>query len=83
MKRDDIVGKWLADKNGNDVARIADVRTSADRKIQAAEIDVGGFLGIGARHVAVPVDDLQLKGDRIEETSMTADEIRNQPHEAK
>ena len=82
MKRDDIVGKWLADKNGNDVARIADVKTSPDGKIQAAEIDVGGFLGIGSRRVAVPVDELRSKGDRIEATSMTADEIRNQPHEA-
>ena len=75
MKRDDLVGKWLADKNGNDVARIADVKMSPDRKIQAAEIDVGGFLGIGSRRVAVPVDELHLKGDRIEATSMTADEI--------
>ena len=83
MKRDDIVGKWLADKNGNDVARIADVKTSPDGKIQAAEIDVGGFLGIGSRRVAVPVDALQLKGDRIEATSMTADQIQNLPHEAK
>ena len=83
MKRDDIVGKWLADKNGNDVARIADVKISADGKIQAAEIDAGGFLGIGARRIAVHVDELELKGDRIEATSMTADEIRNQPHEAK
>ena len=83
MKRDDIVGKWLVDRNGNDVARIADVKTSPDGKIQAAEIDVGGFLGIGARRISVPVDELQSKGDRIEATSMTADEIRNQPHEAR
>jgi len=83
MKRDDIVGKWLADKNGNDVAKIADVRTSPDGKIQAAEIDLGGFLGIGARRIAVPVDELHLKGDRIEATSMTADQIQNLPHEAK
>jgi hypothetical protein len=77
MKRDDIIGKWLADKNGNDVAKIADLKTSADGKIQAVEIDLGGFLGIGSRRVAVPVDGLQLKGDRIEATSMTADQIRN------
>ena len=83
MKRDDIVGKWLADKNGNDVARIADVRTSADGKIQAAEFDAGGFLGIGARRIAIPVNALELKGDRLQATSMTADQIRNQPHEAK
>ncbi len=41
MKRDDIIGKWLADKNGNDIARIQDVKTSPDGKIQAAEIDTG------------------------------------------
>ena len=79
MKRDDIVGKWLADKNGGDVAKIVDVKTSPDGKIQAAEIDVGGFLGIGSSRIAVPVDALQLKGDRIQATSMTADQIRNLP----
>ncbi len=77
MKRDDVVGKWLADKNGNDVARIADLKTSADGKIQAVEIDLGGFLGIGSTRISVPVNELQLKGDRIEATSMTADQIRN------
>jgi len=83
LQRDDIVGKWLADRNGNDVARITDVKTSADGKILAAEIDVGGFLGIGARRISVPVGELQLKGDRIQANSMTADEIRNQQYEAK
>jgi hypothetical protein len=29
------------------------------------------------------VDDLQRKGDRIEATSLTADQIRNLPREAK
>ena len=83
MKRDDVVGRQLYDSNGNPVASIQDVKLGPDGKIQAVEIDVGGFLGIGSRRVAVPVDELQLKGDRIEATSMTADQIRNQPHEAK
>jgi sporulation protein YlmC with PRC-barrel domain len=83
MKGDDIVGKYLYDKNGDNVAKIQDVKTSPDGKIQAVEIDVGGFLGIGSRRIAVPVDSLQVKGDRIESTSMTSDQIQNLPHESK
>ncbi len=55
---------------------------SPDGKIQAVEIDVGGFLGIGARKVAIPADQLQLKGDRITASSLTADQIRNLPAES-
>jgi hypothetical protein len=83
LKRDDIVGNYLYDKNGDSVAKIQDVKTSPDGKIQAVGIDVGGFLGIGASRINVPADDLQRKGDRIESTSLTADQIRNLPREAK
>ena len=82
MKSDNLVGKWLYGRDGNSVASIQDVKTSPDGKIQAVEVDVGGFLGIGSRRVAVPVDSLQVKGDRIESTSMTSDQIQNLPHEA-
>ena len=83
MKRDNVVGKWLYDKSGNDVATIQDVKTSPDGKIQAVEIDLGGFLCIGSRRNTIPADQLQNKGDRIEATSMTAEQISNLPHEAK
>ncbi len=79
MKHDAIVGKYLYDKSGNDVAQIQDVKTTPDGKIQSVEIDVGGFLGIGSRRIAVPVNQLQLKGSHIESTSMTAEQIRNLP----
>jgi hypothetical protein len=83
MNRDNLIGKWLYDRQGNSVGSIQDVKTSADGKIQAVEIDVGGFLGIGSRRIAVPVDELQRKGDRIESTSMTTDQIRNLPQDSK
>ncbi len=83
MKPDNLTGKWLYGRDGNSVASIQSVKTAPDGKIQAVEVDVGGFLGIGSRRVAVPVDSLQVKGDRIELTSMTSDQIQNLPHEAK
>jgi hypothetical protein len=82
LRRSDIVGKDLYDRSGNEVAKIQDVRTSADGKIAAVELDMGGFLGIGARRIAVPVDKLELKDGRIQSNSLSADQIRELPHVA-
>lgn len=82
LKQNDVVGKYLYDKDGNEVASIQAVKTSPDGKIEAMTIDVGGFLGIGARQVSVPVDQLRLNGSRIEASSLTASQIRSLPHSA-
>ena len=66
MQRSDVVGKQLYDNDGNSVASIQDVKMGPDGKIQAVEVDVGGFLGIGSRRVSVPADTIHVKGDRIE-----------------
>lgn len=82
LQRSDIVGKELYDSSGKEVAQIQDVKTSPDGKIAAVEIDMGGFLGIGARRIAVPVDKLELQGGRIQSNSLSSDQIRDLPHVA-
>ncbi|MGZ2487759.1 hypothetical protein ACVITL_006344 [Rhizobium pisi] len=46
-------------------------------------IDVGGFLGIGAKPVAVPISDLEFMrdedGDVHAVTNWTKDELKNMP----
>jgi sporulation protein YlmC with PRC-barrel domain len=64
---------------GADGEKIGDVGTVlADNagKIKAVSVDVGGFLGIGAREVVIPVDKLQRgqEEDRLT-TAMTRDQI--------
>jgi sporulation protein YlmC with PRC-barrel domain len=82
-QRSDLVGKMLFDNAGVEVAKIQDVKTTGDGKIAAAEIDVGGFLGIGSRRIPVPADQLELKGDRVQAKSLSADQIKNLPHETR
>jgi hypothetical protein len=82
-QRNEIVGKTLYDSAGAEVAKIQDVRTTADGKIAAVEIDLGGFLGIGSRRIPVPADQLELRGDSVHAKSLTQDQIKNLPHEAK
>ncbi|MBY5876406.1 PRC-barrel domain containing protein [Rhizobium leguminosarum] len=49
----------------------------------SAVIDVGGFLGIGAKPVAVPISDLEFMRDEDGEvhavTSWTEDELKQMP----
>ena len=82
LKPNDVVGKYLYDKDGNEVASIQSVNASPDGKIDSVTIDVGGFLGIGARQVSVPVTLLRLNGSRVEASSMTTSQIRSLPHSA-
>ncbi len=80
MKPNDVVGKQLYDRNGNAIAMIQDAKVGPDGKIQAVGVDVGGFLGIGSRHVDVPADTIQVKGNQIT-SSMGSEQIRNLPHD--
>lgn len=46
------------------IGAIGDLVLSADGKVRSAIVDVGGFLGIGAKPVAIPFDELHfLRGE--------------------
>ena len=81
LQRNQVVGKTLYDRNNKKVGQIESVQEASAGNILSAELDVGGFLGLGAKRVAIPANQLQLEGDRLI-TSMTADQIRNLPEAA-
>ncbi len=51
------------DINNERVSDISDVLLGTDETVEAVLIDVGGFLGIGARTVAIPMDQLEIQGN--------------------
>jgi sporulation protein YlmC with PRC-barrel domain len=74
MRGDQIVGKTLYGVNGEEIGEIDNVVMRMGGLRPEALVDVGGFLGIGGREVAVPLDQIQLVGDRLT-TTMTKDSI--------
>jgi sporulation protein YlmC with PRC-barrel domain len=53
------------------IGTISDLIVDSSGKVQAVVIGVGGFLGLGERNVAVPMDQIQLVGDpRINATAV-------------
>lgn len=72
-----IVGKEIYGTENADIGEVEDV-VMQGAQVQSVLVDVGGFLGIGAKRVAIPIDQLRMQGDRIV-TSMTRDQVRDLP----
>ncbi len=63
---------------GEKIGEIDEVLTDAAGKPVAVSVEVGGFLGIGAREVVVMLDQLRLEGQRIV-TSLTKAQVEALP----
>jgi hypothetical protein len=48
-----ILGRQVLDQSGKAAGRIVDVLVDQDGQTRAAVVDVGGFLGLGQRRIAV------------------------------
>ncbi len=63
MTEADLIGKRVYGPNDEDVGEISAVALDADGKIMGAVVDVGGFLGIGEKRVALDSSMLRLVRD--------------------
>jgi sporulation protein YlmC with PRC-barrel domain len=57
---EELRGAEVVDRHHEPVSSIRDLLLDADQRVVAALIDVGGFLGLGARTVAVPMELLEI-----------------------
>jgi hypothetical protein len=60
-----LIGKDLYGADNQSVGKIRDAVIGADGKLAAVLVDLGGFLGIGAKTVALPVEELSVADDRL------------------
>ena len=60
MTQEELIGKRVYGKADEDVGEISAVGLAADGKIESVIVDVGGFLGIGEKKVALTADKLML-----------------------
>ena len=64
IRGDDLKGTTVYGANDAKVGEIGDVVLTPDKKTDAVIIDVGGFLGIGEKEVAVGMDNLKFMTDK-------------------
>ncbi|MEX2644429.1 MAG: PRC-barrel domain-containing protein [Acetobacterales bacterium] len=85
MRADNIIGAPVrsgSGENAEDIGKISDLVFDSDSNLVAAVIGVGGFLGIGAKSVAVSWDALQ-KVEQDGELAFTSTVSRQQLEDAK
>lgn len=81
ISADDLIGTNVYGVDDEKVGSIADVILSTDGAVDAVIVDVGGFLGIGAKEVAVDLDNLTFMrkdNDLYLYTSLTKTQLEAQ-----
>lgn len=84
LTADDVQGASVYDAEDKRIGEVSELVLSADGKLTEAVIDVGGFLGIGAKPVALPIGSVDVvRADGGDETriyvSMTKEELEALP----
>lgn len=82
LSADELIGTTVYGADDENVGSISDVILDGEA-VDAVTIDVGGFLGMGAKEVAVDMDNLEFMtdedGDHYLYTSFTQEQLEAQP----
>jgi sporulation protein YlmC with PRC-barrel domain len=74
-----ILDKPVYNDQDERVGEVVDLIISPDKSLSYAIIGVGGFLGLGTSHVAVPVSQFQNEGTKILLPGATKDTLKAMP----
>lgn len=82
IRAEELIGTTVYGAGDENVGEIGDVVLTQDGKVDAVIIDVGGFLGMGEKEVAVGMDNLAFltdeDGNKYLYTSFTKDQLEAQ-----
>lgn len=65
LRASEVIGSTVYDVQNRNVGSVKDIVLDRDGKVSAVVIDVGAFLGVGGKNVAVALDDLKTTNDRL------------------
>lgn len=78
VNKKDLTGMDIYGSDGKKIGDVDKVLADGSNSIKAVTADVGGFLGIGAREVVIPIEKLSKGSEKNRlQVSMTKDEIQN------
>ena len=83
IRTSEFVGEAVYGADGEEVGEVGDVVLGTDGEVKSVVIDVGGFLGIGTKEVAVGMESVTLTmnadGDRELRTMLTREDLERHP----
>lgn len=76
----EIIGKSVVNSTGEELGEVKKIIQDRSNNRFNAVVSVGGFWGIGARRIILPINELLLRNDHLEwNNSMTKDTLKQQP----
>jgi len=80
---DELIGTSVQGVDGDDIAEVSDLVLDDSDQVSHVLVDVGGFLGIGSKVVALDPNAIQISqddaGEPVITTSMTQEELESMP----
>jgi PRC-barrel domain len=76
---EEVVGKTVVSQQGEEIGEVKEIVLDNDSQQHLAVLDVGGFLGIGEKSVAVAFEELQLSADGRIQSNLTRESLQSQP----
>lgn len=77
MSSDELSGKTVMTTEGEEIGTVEQVGYSSTHQETVATVNVGGFLGVGEKLIAIPLSDLQMGSDDSLQTTMSRQEIES------
>lgn len=81
MSADELEGKKVVTLTGEEIGEIGEIGESPAHGGRIATVEVGGFLGVGEKTIAIPLSDLDksVSDEDSVRTTMTRSSIESQP----
>ena len=77
LRASELIGSTVYDVQNQNIGSVKDIVLGHDGRVSAVVIDVGAFLGVGGKNVAVALNDLKTANDRV-----TLDQSKSQLQQA-
>jgi sporulation protein YlmC with PRC-barrel domain len=63
LSADNLIGRTVYSANDENIGEVGDVLLTSDNKVEGFILDVGGFLGMGEKEVAISPENLDIRAD--------------------
>jgi sporulation protein YlmC with PRC-barrel domain len=78
MRASKMIGSSVYDRQNRDIGKVSDVILGRDAKVDAVIVDVGSFLGMGGKDVAVRPNEIKTDHNRLT-LDVTKEQLQQMP----
>jgi sporulation protein YlmC with PRC-barrel domain len=79
LSEEELVDQPVYSRDGEEIGTVANVVADENGESKFAVVDVGDFLGIGGKQVAIDVQNLEMTADGRIQSDVTADLLQSMP----